>query len=126
MVGVSVLAFLALPHISGATMLYAMVFIVYYCYGTQLSVFASTTGDFFGTKNLGVNYGLVFFGVGRRRGHRPDHRRTAFRCLRELHQRLLRRIGDLPPGAGEPAAREAARSSVAAGVGVVKGTSKAA
>ena len=41
---------------------YGLVFVVYYCYGTQLSVYASTTGDFFGTKNLGVNYGLVFTG----------------------------------------------------------------
>jgi OFA family oxalate/formate antiporter-like MFS transporter len=64
MVGVSVLAFLVLPHISGAAMLYGMVFVVYYCYGTQLSVYASTTGDFFGTKNLGVNYGLVFSAWG--------------------------------------------------------------
>jgi len=64
MVGVSVLAFLALPHISGAAMLYGMVFVVYYCYGTQLSVYASTTGDFFGTKNLGVNYGLLFTAWG--------------------------------------------------------------
>ena len=64
MVGVSILAFLALPHINGAAMLYGMVFVVYYCYGTQLSVYASTTGDFFGTKNLGVNYGLVFSAWG--------------------------------------------------------------
>lgn len=35
-------------------------------YGANLSVFPSTTADFFGTKNLGVNYGLVFtaWGVG--------------------------------------------------------------
>ncbi len=45
-------------------MLYGMVFVVYYCYGTQLSVYASTTGDFFGTKNLGVNYGLLFTAWG--------------------------------------------------------------
>lgn len=64
MVGVSILAFLVLPHISGAAMLYGMVFVVYYCYGTQLSVYASTTGDFFGTKNLGVNYGLLFTSWG--------------------------------------------------------------
>ena len=45
-------------------MLYGMVFVVYYCYGTQLSVYASTTGDFFGTKNLGINYGLLFTAWG--------------------------------------------------------------
>lgn len=38
--------------------------VVYWCYGTQLSVFASTTGDFFGTKNLGLNYGLLFTAWG--------------------------------------------------------------
>ncbi|MGZ8441134.1 MAG: L-lactate MFS transporter [Candidatus Deferrimicrobiaceae bacterium] len=64
MVGVSILAFLILPRISGVAQLYALVFAVYYCYGTQLSLYASTTGDFFGTKNLGVNYGLVFSAWG--------------------------------------------------------------
>jgi MFS family permease len=35
-------------------------------YGTNLSLFPSTTKDFFGLKNFGVNYGLVFsaWGVG--------------------------------------------------------------
>lgn len=37
-----------------------------FCYGANLSLFPSTTAGFFGTKNLGVNYGLVFtaWGVG--------------------------------------------------------------
>jgi OFA family oxalate/formate antiporter-like MFS transporter len=43
---------------------YALVFIVYWCYGTQLSVFASTTADFYGTKNLGLNYGVLFTAWG--------------------------------------------------------------
>jgi OFA family oxalate/formate antiporter-like MFS transporter len=43
---------------------YALVAIVYYCYGTQLSVFASTTADFYGTRNLGLNYGLMFTAWG--------------------------------------------------------------
>ncbi|PKM83486.1 MAG: oxalate:formate antiporter [Firmicutes bacterium HGW-Firmicutes-13] len=36
------------------------------CYGACLSLFPATTADLFGTKNLGVNYGLVFssWGVG--------------------------------------------------------------
>jgi OFA family oxalate/formate antiporter-like MFS transporter len=36
------------------------------CYGANLSVFPSTTFDYYGTKNGGVNYGLVFtsWGVG--------------------------------------------------------------
>jgi OFA family oxalate/formate antiporter-like MFS transporter len=38
--------------------------IVYWCYGTQLSVFASTTADFYGTRHLGTNYGLLFTAWG--------------------------------------------------------------
>ena len=43
---------------------YLLVAAVYWCYGTQLSVFASTTADFFGTRNLGMNYGLLFTAWG--------------------------------------------------------------
>jgi OFA family oxalate/formate antiporter-like MFS transporter len=43
---------------------FVLAFIVYWCYGTQLSVFASTTADFYGTKNLGMNYGLLFTAWG--------------------------------------------------------------
>lgn len=37
-----------------------------FCYGANLSLFPTTTAGYFGTKNLGVNYGLVFtaWGVG--------------------------------------------------------------
>ncbi len=41
-----------------------MVFVIYWCYGTQLSVNASTTSDFWGTKNAGLNYGLLFTAWG--------------------------------------------------------------
>ena len=43
---------------------YLLVAVVYWCYGTQLSVFASTTADFYGTKNLGLNYGMLFTAWG--------------------------------------------------------------
>src|SRR2546421_5986213 len=43
---------------------YALVAAVYWCYGTQLSVFASTMADFYGTKNLGMNYGVLFTAWG--------------------------------------------------------------
>ena len=43
---------------------YALLCIVYYCYGTQLSVYASTSADFYGTKNLGFNYGLLLLAWG--------------------------------------------------------------
>ena len=35
-----------------------------FCYGANLSLFPSTTAGFFGTRNLGVNYGLVFTAWG--------------------------------------------------------------
>ena len=43
---------------------YAFVAVVYWCYGTQLSVIASTMADFYGTKNLGLNYGVLFSAWG--------------------------------------------------------------
>src|SRR5207247_7096926 len=45
-------------------LLYMLVVAVYWCYGTQLSVFASTTADMYGTRNLGMNYGLLFTAWG--------------------------------------------------------------
>ena len=68
MIGISAVAMFILPH-TGAVMavpilLYIMVFVVYWCYGTQLSVNASTTSDFWGTKNAGINYGLLFTAWG--------------------------------------------------------------
>jgi OFA family oxalate/formate antiporter-like MFS transporter len=43
---------------------YVLLASVYYCYGTQLSVYASTSADFFGTKNVGFNYGLLLLAWG--------------------------------------------------------------
>jgi OFA family oxalate/formate antiporter-like MFS transporter len=43
---------------------YALVAAGYWCYGTQLSVFASTTADFYGTRYLGMNYGALFTAWG--------------------------------------------------------------
>jgi OFA family oxalate/formate antiporter-like MFS transporter len=43
---------------------YILVAVVYWCYGTQLSVVASTMADFYGTKNLGMNYGVLFTAWG--------------------------------------------------------------
>jgi len=68
MIGISAVAMLVLPHTGGVAavplFLYVMVFVVYWCYGTQLSVNASTTSDFWGTKNAGVNYGILFTAWG--------------------------------------------------------------
>ena len=66
MIGISAVAMpILLPHRAATSaMLYVMVFVVYWCYGTQLSVNASTTSDFWGTKNAGINYGLLFTSWG--------------------------------------------------------------
>jgi OFA family oxalate/formate antiporter-like MFS transporter len=67
MIGISMIAMPVLYKVGGnVAALYAVVFIVYWCYGTQLSVNASTTADFWGTKNAGINYGMLFtsWGVG--------------------------------------------------------------
>jgi MFS transporter, OFA family, oxalate/formate antiporter len=65
MIGVSMIA-MPLLYLTGSNvgLLYVMVFVVYWCYGTQLSVNASTTSDFWGTKNAGINYGLLFTAWG--------------------------------------------------------------
>ena len=65
MIGISAVAMPVL-YLTGSNvaMLYVMVFVVYWCYGTQLSVNAATTSDFWGTKNAGINYGLLFTAWG--------------------------------------------------------------
>jgi OFA family oxalate/formate antiporter-like MFS transporter len=47
-----------------AVFFYLLVAAVYWCYGTQLSVFASATADMYGTRNLGMNYGVLFTAWG--------------------------------------------------------------
>jgi OFA family oxalate/formate antiporter-like MFS transporter len=49
---------------NNVALLYVLVFVIYWGYGTQLSVNASTASDFWGTKNAGVNYGLLFTAWG--------------------------------------------------------------
>ena len=65
MIGISIVAMPILYNVGGAVApLYAAVFVVYWCYGTQLSVNAATTADFWGTKNAGINYGMLFTAWG--------------------------------------------------------------
>jgi OFA family oxalate/formate antiporter-like MFS transporter len=64
MILISAVAMFILANSTNIGVIYVVLFIVYYCYGTQLSVFPSTTADFFGTKNLGINYGWVFTAWG--------------------------------------------------------------
>lgn len=63
-----VLSAIAMPALfiwrSDVALFYLLVAAVYWCYGTQLSVFASTTADFYGTRNLGLNYGVLFTAWG--------------------------------------------------------------
>ena len=47
-----------------AILFYIFVAVIYWCFGTQLSVFATTAADFFGTRYLGLNYGLLFTAYG--------------------------------------------------------------
>jgi MFS transporter, OFA family, oxalate/formate antiporter len=64
MIAISAVAMVVLPQtggiFAGPVTMYALVFIVYWWYGKQLSVNASTTSNFWGTKNAGINYGLLF------------------------------------------------------------------
>jgi OFA family oxalate/formate antiporter-like MFS transporter len=48
-------------HVTG---LYVLIFIVYFCYGTQASVNPATIADFYGTRHAGTNYGLIFTAWG--------------------------------------------------------------
>jgi OFA family oxalate/formate antiporter-like MFS transporter len=47
-----------------ATLFYASLFVVYYCYGTQLSVYTALAGDFWGLKYISTNYGLMLLAWG--------------------------------------------------------------
>jgi len=64
---VSALCLFALPAVMGAKSLFFLflaVGIAYWQYGGGLALMPSFTADFFGPKNLGFNYGLVFIGWG--------------------------------------------------------------
>ena len=57
MIGIGVFAMPALYAAgSNVILLYLAVFVVYWCYGTQLSVNGVAAADFWGLKNAGVNY----------------------------------------------------------------------
>jgi OFA family oxalate/formate antiporter-like MFS transporter len=65
MIGISIIAMPALYAVgSNVAMLYLAVFVVYWCYGTQLSVNGAATADFWGTRNAGINYGMLFTAWG--------------------------------------------------------------
>jgi len=65
--GVSALCLFSLPYIISTQSLFLLflaVGIAYWQYGGGLALMPSFTSDFFGPKNLGMNYGLVFLGWG--------------------------------------------------------------
>ncbi|HUI84893.1 MAG TPA: OFA family MFS transporter [Candidatus Binatia bacterium] len=65
MIGISMVAMPILYQVGGNVVgLFVMLFIVYWCYGTQLSVNGSAAADFWGTKNAGINYGMLFTAWG--------------------------------------------------------------
>ncbi|HVP42803.1 MAG TPA: OFA family MFS transporter [Terriglobales bacterium] len=65
MIAISAIAMPVLYLVGGNVVgLYAAVFVVYWCYGTQLSVNGSAASDFWGTKNAGINYGMLFTAWG--------------------------------------------------------------
>ncbi|MBS3908818.1 MAG: OFA family MFS transporter [Actinobacteria bacterium] len=55
---------LVFPELGTVTFLVLGSIFVGFNYGALLALFPSTTGDYFGTKNLGVNYGLIFTAWG--------------------------------------------------------------
>ncbi len=64
---VSALCLFAIPTIIASQnvfLLFLLVGVGYWQYGGGLSLMPSFTGDFYGPKNLGFNYGLVFIGWG--------------------------------------------------------------
>ena len=65
--GVSALCMFALPMVIASkniALLFLVVGIAYWQYGGGLALMPSFVGDFFGPKNLGMNYGIVFMGWG--------------------------------------------------------------
>ncbi len=65
MIGLSMVAMPLLYSLGGTAVgLFSMVFVVYWCFGTQLSVNASTSADFWGLRNAGLNYGLLYTAYG--------------------------------------------------------------
>jgi OFA family oxalate/formate antiporter-like MFS transporter len=65
--GVSALCMFMLPYViasQSVLLLFIVVGVGYWQYGGGLSLMPSFTADFYGPKNLGFNYGLVFIGWG--------------------------------------------------------------
>jgi OFA family oxalate/formate antiporter-like MFS transporter len=66
--GIILLSMVATPSLylwrEEVLLFYILLFVVYYCYGTQLSVYTALAGDFYGTKYLATNYGVLLLAWG--------------------------------------------------------------
>ena len=66
--GVLVMSAIAMPALywvgTRVVALYVLIFVVYFCYGTQASVNPAAVSDFWGTRYAGTNYGLLFTAWG--------------------------------------------------------------
>ena len=58
------LGMILLPHMTTLFAIYAAAGGIGLCFGGFLAVYPAATGDFFGAKDFGINYGLVFMGYG--------------------------------------------------------------
>ena len=54
----------AIMQSTSVTLLFLAVGVAYWQYGGGLALLPALTADYFGSKNLGLNYGLVFMGWG--------------------------------------------------------------
>jgi MFS family permease len=91
MIAISVVAMPILYHVgSSVGALYVLVFVVYWCYGTQLSVNASTAADFWEPRMWASTTGCCSRrGVA---GSWTDPRRPAVRHIQRLSGRLHRGV----------------------------------
>ncbi|MGO9257287.1 MAG: MFS transporter [Bryobacteraceae bacterium] len=65
MIGISMIAMPALDAAGGSlAALYLAVSVIYLCHGTQLSVNGAAAPDFWGAKNAGIDYGMLFTALG--------------------------------------------------------------
>jgi OFA family oxalate/formate antiporter-like MFS transporter len=66
--GIIVASMIATPLLyverTNTPIFFCLLFVVYYCYGTQLSVYTALAGDFYGTKYLATNYGVLLCAWG--------------------------------------------------------------
>ena len=66
--GIILLSMVATPSLylwrEQVVLFYVLLFVVYYCYGTQLSVYTALAGDFYGTRYLATNYGVLLLAWG--------------------------------------------------------------